>query len=168
MKLSSCSREQFVSAISSDEKDNFAKTFVAKADMQEQWQHCIGCWDGGELAGAIITTRSKRTPYIFNLQLLHTFAKHRRKGVARLLTQDSLDRAQGLGTSYYRVSSEPDAVAFYESMGFKFLGKQKSGCSLSIFKINGKNFTDGIYDINDSIINKAVHRKGKGGCVKIY
>jgi len=88
--------------------------------------------------------------------------------VARVLTQDSLDRAQGLGTSYYRVSAEPDAVVFYESMGFKFLGKQKSGCSLSMFKINGKNFVDGIYDLTDPVINAAVYKKGKGGCVQVF
>jgi len=168
MRLRETSRDEFVAHITEDKADSFAKTFVAKADMQDQWQYCIGCWEGGELAGAIITTRSKKTPYVFNLQLLHTFAKHRRKGVAKLLTQDSLDRAQGLGTSYYRVSAEPDAVVFYESMGFKFLGKQKSGCSLSMFKINGNSFANGIYDLEDVVIYNAVHKKGKGGCVTIY
>jgi len=168
MKLRETSREEFVAHISEDKADAFAKTFVAKADMQVIWENCIGCWDTNELMGAIITTRSKRTPYVFNLQLLHTFAKHRRKGVARVLTQDSLDRAQGLGTSYYRVSAEPDAVPFYKSMGFQFLGVQKSGCSLSMFKINGKNFADGIYDFSDEKIAKAVTRKGKGGCVIVY
>lgn len=168
MKLRETSREEFVNHISEDKADAFAKTFVAKADMQVIWENCIGCWDTNELMGAIITTRSKRTPYVFNLQLLHTFSKHRRKGVARVLTQDSLDRAQGLGTSYYRVSAEPDAVPFYKSMGFQFLGMQKSGCSLSMFKINGKNFADGLYDLKDPIILGAVYKKGKGGCVEIY
>lgn len=168
MKLRETSREEFVRHITEDKADAFAKTFVAKADMQEIWHHCIGCWEEDQLMGAIITTRSKRTPYVFNLQLLHTFAKHRRKGVARVLTQDSLDRAQGLGTSYYRVSAEPDAVAFYKSMGMIFLGKQKSGCQLSMFKINGKNFTDGLYDTQDPIILGAVKKKGKGGCVEVF
>ena len=167
MTLRDTSREEFVAHITDDKADSFAKTFVAKADMQDIWSNCIGCWEN-ELMGAIITTRSKRTPYIFNLQLLHTFSKHRRKGVARILTQDSLDRAQGLGTSYYRVSAEPDAVPFYESMGFKFLGKQKSGCSLSMFKINGKDFSGGIYDLEDTVIRSAVYKKGKGGCVQVY
>jgi predicted N-acetyltransferase YhbS len=167
MKLRETSREEFVYHISDSKADSFAKTFVAKADMQDIWSTCVGCWDD-ELMGAIITTRSKRTPYVFNLQLLHTFAKHRRKGVARLLTQDSLDRAQGVGTSYFRVSAEPDAVPFYSSMGFKFLGKQKSGCSLSMFKINGNTFADGLYDLEDSVIKSAVFKNGKGGCVEVY
>jgi len=171
MRLRETSRDEFVAHITEDKADSFAKTFVAKADMQDQWQYCIGYWEGAaeqELAGAIITTRSKKTPYTFNLQLLHTFAKHRRKGVARILTQDSLDRAQGLGTSYYRVSAEPEAVVFYESMGFRFLGKQKSGCSLSMFKINGKNFSDGLYELSDPVIYNAVYKKGKGGCVEVF
>jgi len=168
MKLRNTTREEFVAHITEDRADSFAKTFVAKADMQGNWGQCIGCWDSDELMGAIITTRSRSAPYVFNLQLLHTFAKHRRKGVARILTQDSLDRAVGHGTSYYRVSAEPEAVVFYESMGFKFLGKQKSGCSLSMFKINGNRFSDGIYDPNDPIITAAVNRKGKGGCVEVF
>jgi hypothetical protein len=53
-------------------------------------------------------------------------------------------------------------------MGFKFLGKQKSGCSLSMFKINGKNFADGIYDLSDPVIHAAVYKKGKGGCVEVF
>ena len=168
MKLRETTREEFVAHITEDKADSFAKTFVAKADMQDQWNSCIGCWDGDQLMGAIITTISKRTPYVVNLQLLHTFVKHRRKGVARILTQDSLDRVCGIGTSYYRVSAEPGAVDFYKSMGMIFLGKQKSGCQLSMFKINGNDFRTGYYDINDEIIRKAVYKKGKGGCVEVF
>lgn len=165
MKLRKTTREEFVNHITLDKADSFARTFMAKADMQDIWDKCIGCWEEDSLMGAIITTTSKKVPHIANLQLLHTFSKHRRKGVARILTQNSLDDACNQGVSYYRVSAEPDAVIFYESMGFKFLGKQKSGCSLSMFKINGNKFSDGIYDIKDPVIYAAVNRKGKGGCV---
>jgi GNAT superfamily N-acetyltransferase len=165
MKLRKTSREEFVNHITKDKADSFAKTFVAKADMQDIWDKCVGCWTDNDLMGAIITTISKRVPLVANLQLLHTFAKHRRKGVARILTQSSLDNACEEGAVYYRVSAEPGAVLFYESMGFKFLGKQKSGCSLSMFKINGNNFSDGLYSTSDPNIYAAVHRKGKGGIV---
>jgi hypothetical protein len=37
-----------------------------------------------------------------------------------------------------------------------------------MFKINGNNFADGYYDFTDEKIAKAVTRRGKGGCVKIY
>jgi len=168
LKLNKCSRDQFISAISTDKGDNFARTFVAKADMQEQWDYCIGLFDGSELCGAIITTISKRTPPVANLQLLHTFVKHRGKGVAKILCEDSLKSVRANGAKYFRVSSEISAIAFYEKIGFKFWGKQKSGCQLSIFKIVDDTFVGGDYDYADSVIYNAVNKKGKGGCVEVF
>ena len=69
---------------------------------------------------------------------------------------------------YYRVSAEPDAVQFYQSIGFKMLGEQKSKCQLSMFRIQSDNFKDGIYDIKDPNIRKNVYKKGKGGCVVVF
>lgn len=168
LKLSKCSRTDFVSAISTNKEDNFAKTFIAKADMQDQWEYCIGAWDGSELTAAIITTISKNKPHVANLQLLHTFVKHRGKGAARILCEDSLKRARASGATYFRVSSEKSAVGFYERLGFRFWGSQKSGCQLSIFRIGGDTFLQGDYDLSDMTINKAVNRKGKGGCTTLY
>lgn len=168
LKLSKCFRADFISAISVDKEDNFAKTFVAKADMQDQWDYCIGAYDGNELTAAIITTISKTKPHVANLQLLHTFVKHRGKGSARLLCEDSLIRAKASGASYFRVSSEKSAVGFYERLGFRFWGAQKSGCQLSIFRIGGDTYLEGDYDYSDTTINKAVNRKGKGGCTTLY
>jgi len=59
-------------------------------------------------------------------------------------------------------------VGFYERLGFKFWGAQKSGCSLSVFRIGGNTFLEGDYDLSDTTINKAVNRKGKGGCTTLY
>lgn len=168
MKLRKTTKEEFEAAISEDKADNFAKTFVAKANMQDQWGFCIGAWDGDELMGAIITTISKRSPKVANLQLLHTFVKHRGKGVAKVLCEDALIQARGKGAMYFRVSAEPDAVGFYEKIGFKMLGEQKSKCQLSMFRIAGDLITDGEFDINDTTIYNAVHKKGKGGCVKVF
>lgn len=168
MKLINTSREQFEGFITSDKGDRFAKTFVAKANMQEQWDRCIGCWEGDELLGAIITTISIRKPHVANLQLLHTFVKHRGRGVGKILCEDSLKLAIKQGAQYYRVSSEIPSIGFYKKIGFTFLGEQKSGCQLSIFRISGNHFVDGVYDMDDSIIYNAVHRKGKGGCIKIF
>jgi GNAT superfamily N-acetyltransferase len=170
LKLSNCSRDKFISSIDqSNPLDKFARTFVAKADMQDQWGYCIGAFDdAGELMGAIITTISKRRPYVANLQLLHTFARHRGKGSARLLCEDSLKRAISNFAIYFRVSSEKDSVGFYEHLGFKFWGSQKSGCSLSVFRIGGDTFLEGDYDLSDTTINKAVNRRGKGGCTTLY
>ena len=168
LKLRNCSRDEFIASISTNKEDNFAKTFVAKADMQGQWDFCIGAFDGNELTAAIITTISKTKPHVANLQLLHTFVKHRGKGSARILCEDSLKRARASGATYYRVSSEKPAVGFYERLGFRFWGAQKSGCHLSIFRIGGDTFLEGDYDYSDTTINKAVNRKGKGGCTTLY
>lgn len=168
MKLRSCSAEEFKSAITDDPADKFAKTFVAKANMQEQWGDCTGAWDGEELLGAIITTISKRSPVVANLQLLHTFAKHRGKGVGRVLCDHSLTKARERQANYFRVSAEPNAVEFYKKVGFTFLGEQKSGCQLSMFRIAGDSFSEGIYDLDDNTIYNAVFSKRKGGCVRVF
>jgi len=46
MTLRETTRDEFVAHITEDKADAFAKTFVAKADMQQQWQYCIGYWEG--------------------------------------------------------------------------------------------------------------------------
>jgi len=170
LKLSNCDRIDFIEAITDDKADRFAKTFVSKADITSgAWCNCIGAYnDDGELMAAIITTISKRAPHVANLQLLHTFAKHRGKGAAKILCEESLKRVKSKGAQYFRVSSEPDAVGFYTKIGFKFWGKQKSGCQLSIFRIDGDTYAEGDYDYTDQLINNAIHKKGKGGCVEIF
>ena len=168
MKLSKCTREQFVASISNEKSDRFARTFVSKADMQQQWEYFYGAFEGEALLAAIITTVSKRTPYVANLQLLHTFSKYRGMGAARELCMHSLLVAKQSNARYFRVSSEVDAVGFYEKIGFKFWGEQKSGCQLSIFRIGGDTFESGCYDYSDTTIYNAIHRKGKGGCVRIF
>lgn len=166
--LSKCEKEEFISSITSDPADKFAKTFVAKANMQNIWDHCIGCYDEtGELLGAIITTHSKRSPKIANLQLLHTFAKHRKKGVARKLTEDSISNSFDSDCLYYRVSSEPESVGFYESVGFKFWGLQKSGCSLSMFRLSYSDRSME-YDDRDPVINSALYSGRKGSLASSY
>ena len=170
MKLRKCTREEFVSALTDDKADNFAKTFVAKADMQKNWDECLGAFDeDGSLMGAIITTVGKTNPKTANLQLLHTFAKHRRKGVAKELTiQSFTDATWTRGAVYFRVSAEPDAVPFYESLGFRFWGKQKSGCSLSMFKVAGGKIETGIYDEKDPHIRRALFSGRKGSLASSY
>ncbi len=168
MKLRKCSREEFVNSISQDKADNFAKTFRAKADMQDLWGSCMGLWENEDLAGAIIVSYSKRTPIVANLQLLHTFAKHRRKGVARELCDWAFEECKLYSAKYLRVSAEKPAVPFYEAIGMTMLGEQKSGSQLSMCQIRGKSWNECNYDLSNDIIHKAVYKKGKGGCVKIF
>lgn len=168
MMLRRTTRNEFVQHITNSKADAFAKTFIAKADMMDIWDRCIGAWETDSLMGAIITTISKREPYVANLQLLHTFDIHRKKGVGKALCEDSLCSMIGEGAVYFRVSAEPGAVEFYKRLGIKFLGKQKSGCQLSIFKINGYEYSTGVYDLSDDKIRSAVYRNGKGGCVEVF
>jgi GNAT superfamily N-acetyltransferase len=163
-------RDLFVKTLqNADPKlDKFAKTFVAKADMIGCWDSCYGFVDDGEVAAAIITTISKRTPKVANLQLLHTFARHRKQGLAALLVRLSVSNAHRDGAEYWRVSSEADARAFYEKVGIKFWGKQKSGSFLCIAKLGGITVEDLQYSISDDVIFNAVNSKRKGGCVDVF
>ena len=121
--------------------------------------------------GAIAWTISKRNPKVANLQLLHTFAAHRRRGVATTLCNYFLFKVQFEAT-HFRVSCEADAQFFYESLGVKFLGKQKSGCLLAVARIGQDKvratFGDCVYDLEDPVVRSAVNRKGKGGCVEVF
>jgi len=167
MKLVKCSKELFTKYITDNKEDRFAKTFLSKATLQNQWDFCIGAYDN-ELLGAMIITFSKREPKVANLQLIHTFFKHRGKKIGSKLMNYSLYLAMLNHCEYYRVSAEPEAVPFYKKLGLKMLGKQKSNCQLSMFKIIDENFKNGLYDLKDEVIKKAVYKKGKGGCVLIF
>ena len=166
-RLETISREQFVASITDKKEDKFAKTFVAKCNMMDAWDKCIGAFLGDELAGAIVVTMSKRKPKVANLQLLHSFHSHRGKGIGKLLCQVALDLALYEKCEYFRVSAEPDAVIFYEKCGMKFLGKQKSGSQLSMFRISSPRFQSNDY-APDAYIYKQMIRKGKGGCVEMF
>ena len=165
--FNSVSQNQWEYAVIShpEKEDRFAKTFAAKATMLSLWP-CVGCWSGNSLAGGLAWSLSKRWPQVANLQLLHTFFEFRRKGVGSLLCREFLRLAAEAGAEYFRVSSEPQAVPFYESLGIKFLGKQKTAY-LAMARIRGE-FKDCWYDINDPVIRAAVCKKGKGGCIEIF
>lgn len=167
MEIKPVSREQFVQFITAGRADAFARTFIAKCNMLKAWDSAMGCWDGEELMGAIVITFSKRPPLAVNLQLLHTFAKHRNRGVGTELCKWAVQCSSACGAFYFRVSAEPEALGFYQKLGFKFWGKQKSGCSLSLFRINGHNITDGLYDLDEFTMRK-LNKKGKGGLVERY
>ncbi len=167
LKLADVSLEEFLLTVEANgrEGNQFSRTFVAKANLQDLWP-ALGAWKGSTLAGAVAWTLSRKG--VANLQLLHVFADYRRLGIGRLLCQAVLGRARKAGAGYFRVSAERSAVAFYERLGIRFLGRQKSGCSLSIGRISGETFRRLTYDLADDVIRAAVYRKGKGGCVEVY
>ena len=159
-RIGTATREQVVEALkqSTDTKaDAFANTFIGKADKQDMWDKCKGVFnENNELMAMIITTVTKRLPKSANLQLMHTFAKHRRKGIGKLLVDDALDHAAMEGCEYFRVSAERTAVGFYAKCGIPFLGMQKSGTFLSLFSLQGSRS-----EITSFIHDKAFHRNGR-------
>lgn len=162
-------RSLFIESTSTLPEDKFARSsFVAKCDMLDGWDDVMGAFQAEgpipHLAGAILTTLSKRLPTVANLQLLHTFAVHRRKGVARSLVEHSLGYARKYA-SYFRVSSEPGAVDFYRACGLKFWGAQKSGTLLCIGRFDGDEL---VFDDCDPVVRAAVFSKRRGGVVDLY
>ncbi len=169
MKLISNITPEIITENISCKADGFAKTFIAKCNMMNAWDKCIGVrTTDDELASIIVTTYSKRLPKIANLQLLHTFFKHRKNGFAAELCKRSVAKAFKDGCEYFRVSAEPSAVEFYKKIGFRFIGKQKSGCQLSIFKLTSSNISENNINSFDDVIKKAISSKRKGGCVEIF
>jgi len=168
MQLRKTTKEEFLKFITDDKADSFIKTFIIKCELRNMWDKIIGYWDGDELLGASVTTISKRKPFIANFQLLHTFAKHRKKGVGTFLLQNAYNEAILNGVEYFRITSEKEALDFYLKRGLKFWGEQKGGCILSLFKINGNSIANGIYDIEDPIIKKTLFSNMKGSVSKLY
>jgi len=166
MLLREVSKDEFVAHLTDDKADKFARTFVAKCDMMDAWDKCMGVWYGDRLAGAIVVTVSKRSPLTANLQLLHTFNAYRGKGVASLLCEYGLQYAFEKKAEYFRVSAKLDAVAFYEKFGFKIICRQKTA-QLAMFRLQSPLIHQNDMAL-DSYIWKQMIRKGKGGCVECF
>jgi GNAT superfamily N-acetyltransferase len=159
-------RTEFVNSLTEHKQDKFAKTFIAKCDMLQGWDNCIGVWSEGQLAAAIVVTISKKEPKVANLQLLHSFYEFRGKGAARMLCNWAVQHAIDNGAQYFRVSSELDAVEFYKKCGFQFVCKQKT-CELSLFKLTSAIISENNFE-PDEYVWKQMNRKGKGSCVECY
>lgn len=166
-KFDTVSKETFTLYISSNKEDNFAKTFISKCNMLGKWDDVVGYYINKELAGAILVTTSKKTPKTANLQLLHTFYKFRKLGIASKLCDYGLSLAIDNDCEYFRVSSEIEAVEFYKKIGIKFIGRQKSGCQLAMFRLNNNNFKEIDYTMDSHIYKQAI-KKGKGSCVELF
>lgn len=168
-------REEWLEALASADpkEDKFAKTFRSKADAMDLWKWGRALWvqegDIMALAAGIVVRPSKRAPVVANLQLLHTFARFRRKGyAARLVKEGFATAVDRYGAQYFRVSSEQEALPFYRALGFAFWGKQKSGSELSIFRVRGPEIRDGVYEEGDYQIHAAVFSGRRGGVVELH
>lgn len=166
-RLTSAAEWKLAMNLNPEPENQFAKTFMAKANMLELWP-VLGAWKAGRLIGAIAWTITIRKPHTANLQLLHTFHEYRRQGVARELCCLMLARVVAHGATYIRISSEPEAEGFYASLGVRFLGRQKSGCLLAVGRVEGNGWEGCVWDREDPVAVKAATRKGKGGCVQLF
>lgn len=155
-----CKTCQGAGAVINKNRDSTDISFVRCAD---------NCSQGSfrKLAAAVTMTISKREPKTANLQLIHTFSGFRRRGYAKALMESCLQSAYSLGCEYFRVSAEPESVAFYEALRYKFLGRQKGGCFLCMFKVGGPTVQDAIW-VRDDHVRKAIDSKRKGGVAEEF
>jgi GNAT superfamily N-acetyltransferase len=152
-------------------EDSFAKTFVAKANARNLWgaYDCVGIVDDCQkLLGGCITTISKREPVCANLQLIHVFHDSRNLGVGKKLVMQSIDYAVSVGAQYFRLSAEFEAIAFYEKLGFKFYGKQKSGTVLSIGKFVSVGDSTLTFSFDDTYIYNKLMSNIRGSLVEVF
>lgn len=165
MRIESITKEDFGIAVSNHPDDAFAlRYFIPHATKDELWGTTYGAYKNGLLAGAIAL---RERPNYFNIKLLHTFAAHRKQGVARALCDWAVAKAYCAGKKYFRVAANPNAFAFYRAVGFKIRGIQRSGCGLVAFRIGGPEIKHAIYE-EDEQIRQWVHAKQMGGCVKVF
>ena len=147
--------------------NKFAWTFYAKANAMYLWPHARGIFNMRREVIAGIIVRVNKIQPVANLQLLHTFSQYRRQGLAKFLVESEFDRCRGT-VKYFRVSAEEEAVPFYRALGFKFWGRQKSGCLLSVFRIAGSTIAEGEYDLQDAFIDRLLNTKARGGLVEHF
>ena len=157
MLIKKINREDWVNALTPIKQDLFARTFLGKADSRQLWDNAYGCYIDNNLAGGLIYRLSKKEPSVITLELLHTFYSYRRKGVARILTDFCFKQGFNLEAKYFRVSSEKSSIKFYESVGFKSWGQQKSGTYLILGEIKTDKIEDMVYDIQDNWIYDKVY-----------
>jgi len=148
-------------------EDKFIKYFIGKCQQSNHWDKLKLLEEDGEIKAAIVVTHTKRRPYTANIQLLHTFYKHRGKGYATQLCLEAVRDAFHAGMQYFRVSANPKALEFYKKVGFRLVGRQKSGCQLAIFKLVSPILAENPYIVDD-VIRKALYKKGMGGCVEVF
>ena len=155
------SRDKFI--LESPANEQFRKYFIRECDEINGWSETYGAFGSGLLLGAITFKIPRKRPLCANIKLLYVFPEHQRKGIGEYLCQFAFEVARQMHCSYFRVSVSPDAYDFYHKVGFKYWGRQRSGCYLSIFKISD-TIKNGIY-ARDSYIEKCL-TKGCRGSLK--
>ena len=98
------------------------RTMVESGDAR-----LIGAFDQRDMLAGLAVVRTNFRPAITQLAALYVDARFRRRGVARLLTDqmDRLARASGAKSVYVSASPTGGTVAFYLSIGFAPASKKE-------------------------------------------
>lgn len=96
---------------------NFPPLKQTAADIQASEEFFLGSYDGQALIG-IISVRPDDEPGQINIASLAVHPAHQRKGVARALLTDALQRADGATFSVATAAKNAPALALYEQFGF--------------------------------------------------
>ena len=123
-----------------DEGDSFAKHFVARCDDDDLWDDVFGLFVDNVLVGSHVTVIEDD---LANLKLLHVFPSQRGKDYGYRLLNHSFYYGNTYA-SYFKVTSEKEAVKFYEKAGYKICGKHNYG---PYYLILGK-YKNGVLDYN--------------------
>jgi len=165
-------RDEYAKLVTKEnkKKDKFCGRFLSKTDKMDAWDRvwCVFDQDDLTMMGAVMVTVAKRKAgNIANLQLLHTWYDHRRKGVANVLVQKAFEVAKSQA-KYMRISMIADegSLAFYRSVGFVIMGMQKAGSYFSMCRLSGDSLHDSHFDLMDPVIRGVACSGTMGSVVK--
>ena len=96
---------------------NFPPLQQTAADIQARDEFFLGSFDGQKLLGVISVRPDDETGQI-NIASLVVHPAHQRRGVARALLTNALQRAAGAMFSVSTVAKNAPALALYEQFGF--------------------------------------------------
>lgn len=164
-------REEYAKLVTKETKklDKFCGRFLKKTDDMKAWDRvwCVFDDDGSMMGAVMVTVAKRKAGNISNLQLLHTWYDHRRKGVANLLVQKAFEVAKSQG-KYMRISMIADegSLDFYRNAGFVIIGTQRAGSYFSMCRLDGDSLHDSHFDLTDPVIRSVATSGTRGSVVK--
>jgi diamine N-acetyltransferase len=116
--------------VAEGQRDFVAPNAVSIAEahfVPAHWMRAV--YADGEPAGFVLTYElpDESTYYLWRFMVAEG---HQRRGIGRRAMELLLDRWRSLGATVASLSvvpSNPDAVAFYESLGFRLTGEEEHG-----------------------------------------
>lgn len=96
---------------------------VSEADITDQWMWVA---EAEQLLGCITLGR-RNTPGYGEVSSFFVHPESKRRGVGKRLWQTAREYAQDAGFTHLQLDADPEAVAFYEAVGFRTVGQVASG-----------------------------------------